>query len=142
MSISVKHATVKPGAEITVDIAISNASTQGIHIWRARSGPTPYTFVVADRNGKAAPLTPMGQSIADGTFVFKGRNGETRVIGGGNGSSAPVAAGATLNDSVVISDLVDLSRPGRYTLRLKREDPHTRLPVESNSVILTVAELE
>jgi hypothetical protein len=142
MSISVKQATVKSGSETTIDIAITNVSGKEIQVWRARSGPPPYTFLVTDRKGKAAPLTPMGEAIRNGTFVFKGKNGETRYMGGGSGSFAPVAGGATVGDALVITDFVDLSRPGRYTIRLRREDPYTKVSVESNSIVLTVTQPE
>lgn len=142
MSIGVKQNTVKSGSETTIDIVITNVSSKEIQVWRARRGPPPYTFLVTDGRGKAAPLTPMGEAIRNGTFVFKGKKGETRYMGGGSGSFALVAPGATADDALVISDFVDLRQPGRYAIRLRREDPYTKVSVESNSIMLTVTHPE
>jgi hypothetical protein len=134
--------TVKSGSETTIYIAITNVSGKEIQLWRARRGPSPYTFLVTDGKGKAALLTPMGEAIRNGTLVFKDKNGETRYMSGGSGSFVPVAAGATLGDTLVISDFVDLSQPGRYTIHLRRDDPYTEVSVESNTTILTVTQQE
>jgi hypothetical protein len=101
-----------------------------------------YTFKVLGPDGKPAPLTPIGQAIVKGGGYFKGKKGETRLIGGGSVFSTVVAPGRTLHDSVVLSDYVDLSQPQRYTIYVQRTDPPTKLVVDSNTTTLTVAKQE
>jgi hypothetical protein len=138
MSISVERSTVHPGAEVAVKVALINTSDQEIHIYRARSGPPLYRFSVTDQKGNPAPLTPLGQAILAGKMGYTNEKGETRILTG-SGASSPVAPGAKLYDEFSISYYVDLTQPNRYTIRLMRVDPYTKLVVESNAIILTVA---
>ncbi|MGA2148618.1 MAG: hypothetical protein ABSH49_27055 [Bryobacteraceae bacterium] len=142
MSIRLKESTARAGSEIIVDIDLTNKSSKEIRFYLPANGPFLYTFKVFDRNGKPAPLTPIGQAIASGTGVYKGKKGETRLIFGGSTFSAVVAPGGTLHEVVVLSDYVDLSQPNQYTIRLERTDPYTKLVVASNATTLTVTKQE
>ncbi len=137
MIISLKQNTVAPGAQAILNVDITNTSDKEVQLFKSRSGRTPYSFQVLDRNGKSAPLTPEGRSTLNGQSVVRDEKGNVRLLVG-TGGAVPVAPGGTLHDEVVVTDY-DLSQPGEYTIRLRRTDPATKLTVTSNTVTLVVA---
>ena len=139
MSIKSQQTAVDPGSEVIIDVDLINVSSQEIQIIRVGSGPPQYTFEVLDRDGKAAPLTPLGEAMASGKNCWRGRNGEMRCFAGGSVSSNRLSPGGKLHDLFCLSAYVDLSQPSQYTVRLERTDPYTHLRVESNTISLTVA---
>jgi hypothetical protein len=139
MSIRLKQSVAKPGSTVTVDIDLTNTSDNEIVFFLPASAPLLYKWNVTTTEGTPAPLTPIGNALAHGTFAFKGKNGETRIIAGGSVFSARVEPGKTFRDTIEISNYVDLSRPDDYQIRLQRTDQYTNIPVESNTVTLTVA---
>jgi hypothetical protein len=139
MSIRLKEKVTKPGSTITLDIDLTNTSDNEIVFFLPASAPLLYKWNVMTREGSPAQLTPVGNALAHGAFVFKGKNGEARLIGGGSVFSARVQPGKTLQDSIELSTYVDFSQPDEYKIRLQRTDQYTNIIVESNTVSLTVA---
>lgn len=143
MSIALKQTTVDPGAEVIINVEMTNLSSKEIQILRVGSGPPQYAFKVFDQNGKAAPLTPLGEAMVNGRACYTGRSGETRCISGGSSvSQNRIAPGDKWLDAFPLSYYVDFRQPGQYTVRLERRDPYTKLLVESNRVSLTIAKRE
>lgn len=140
MSIALRQNTVDPGAEIILNVELTNVSSKEVQVLRVGSGPPQYAFKVLDQNGKAAPLTPLGTAMVNGRLCYRARSGETRCIIGSSISENHIAPGEKWPDAFPLSEYVDLGQPGQYTIRLERTDPHTKRLVESNSVTLTVAE--
>jgi hypothetical protein len=138
MKIWLKERTAKPESKVVVDIDLTNTSNREIQFFVPLSGPFLYKLNVSTGDGSPAPLTPIGKAVASGRFTYKGRDGETRVIAGGSVTSARVAPGKVLHDTIILSDYVDLSQPDQYTIRLERTDPYTNLRVQSNATTLTI----
>jgi hypothetical protein len=138
MSIGLKDGTVRPGSEILVTVDLTNTSGARIELWRARTGPPPYTVQVLDRAGRAARLTPVGAAFRKGEAAVR-ENGKIVRVFPGSGEFVIVAPGETVKDWVSIGNQFDLSQPGAYTIRLERTDLATKLPVKSNAVTVTVA---
>ena len=142
MSIRLNQSTINPGAEVILEIDLTNTSGKDIRIVRLRYGPPLYGFKVFDRDGRAAPLTPRGEAVVNGKSCWKGKNGETRCVMGGSASDQLVAPGGTAHDAFCLSDYVDLSQPNEYSVQLQRRDPYTKLLVDSNTISLTVGRRE
>ncbi|MGC4054128.1 MAG: hypothetical protein QM757_34010 [Paludibaculum sp.] len=122
-----------------VDVEMTNTSSREIELISV-SGPPLYVFTVLDRNGRAAPLTSLGEAVVSGKACYKGKSGETRCFLGGSTFGHPVVPGANLHDVFALSSCVDLSQPNQYSVRLERPDPYTKLTVRSNTITLTVAD--
>jgi hypothetical protein len=142
MSIALQQKTLGPGTEVIIDVELTNVSKKEIQILRVGSGPPQYAFKVLDQNGKAAPLTPLGEAMVNGRPYYTASNGETRCITGSNISQNRIAPDDKWRDAFALSYYVDFRQPGQYTVRLERSDPYTKLVVESNSVNLTIAKRE
>jgi hypothetical protein len=138
MNISLKNGTVRPSSEVPITVELTNTSGAQIELWRARTGPPPYTVEVFDRAGKAAPLTAVGSAFRKGEAAVRENGKAVRVFPGG-GSFIKIAPGETVKDWLFIENQFDLSPPGTYSIQLERIDPATKLPVKSNTVTLTVA---
>lgn len=140
INISFTSETVKPGAEVQVSVNVTNTSAEPISLWRARTGPPPYTVEVFDRAGKGARLTPVGAAFRRGDLVIREQGKPQRIIPDGSGAFVAIAPGETAKDVVLLSQQVDLRQPGAYRIRLERVDPATKVRVKSNTLTLTVAE--
>jgi hypothetical protein len=136
--ISRTQSTAAPGSEVAIDVELTNVADKEIQIVRV-SGPPIYTFEAVDQNGKAAPLTPVGEAIASGRNCWKGKKGEMRCFAGGSAFVQRVAPGGKAHDEFVLSAYADLSAPNQYTVSLERIDPYTNLIVKSNAISVTVA---
>jgi Gram-negative bacterial TonB protein C-terminal len=137
MTIGLKANTVKPGSEVSIDVELRDVSGKEIQLVRVRTGPPLYSFKVLDQNGRPAPLTPLGEAIASGKNCYQGKNGEMRCLVG-SASFDAVAPGKRLPDVFRLSDYVDLNQPSRYTVRLQRTDPYSKLQVNSNTIVIIV----
>jgi hypothetical protein len=139
MAVDLKPATVKPGAEVLLDIRLTNISDEPISLWSARRGPPVYAVEVLDREGKPAPLTPVGRAFRRGEMGYRDATGRLRLIAGGSGHFVHIAPGESGKDFFLVSAIVDLRAPGAYRIRLERVDPVTKVCVRSNTVTLNVA---
>lgn len=142
MSISLEQKPFDPGTEVIIDVELTNASKKEIQILRVGSGPPRYAFKVLDQNGKAVPLTPLGEAMVNGRACYTASNGRTRCITGSNILRNRTASGDKWRDAFPLSYYVDFRQPGQYTVRLERTDPYTKLLVQSNSVNFTIAKRE
>jgi hypothetical protein len=137
MGIGLSEGTVKRGSDVLVTVNLTNTSATAIQLWRARSGPPPYTIRVCDHEGRATPMTAAGRAFQKGQMSVSEEGKIVRIFSG-SGAFVTIAPGGTVEDWVSIEDKVDLSQPGAYTIQLERIDPATKLPVKSNTVSLTV----
>ena len=137
LSISLDHSTVAPNAEVAINVTITNLSEKEMFLFRTSRGMPPYRFSIVDQKHRPVPLTRLGQALVDGRTEYTNEKGERRVMLGG-GAPKAVPPKGELNDLFPISYFVHLSRPGRYTIRLQRQDPYTELAVESNPITLIV----
>jgi hypothetical protein len=137
MRISIKDGTAKVGTEIQITVGLTNTSAGQIELWRAYSGPPPYTVLVLDHAGKAAALTPVGIAFQKGEAAVR-ENGKVVRVFPSNGTLVRIAPGETATDAIAIQRQFDLSQPGTYTVQLERTDHATNLLVKSNAVSLTI----
>lgn len=141
MAVELRSSTVKPGAEVWLDIRLTNVSDELISLWSVRRGPPVYAADVLDREGKPAPLTEVGLAFRRGDMVVRREaDGRVRMIVGGSGRSVVIAPGESGKDFFLVSEIVDLRAPGTYWIRLERVDPATKVTVRSNTVTLNVAD--
>lgn len=121
LAISADHRTAKAGAKVVVHIAITNTSDKPIAL---HAEIEDYGFMV--------DVTAVGH----GTALDTDRGREWKKNGGMRGvTSGPgflLNPGETTNGPLVISDLYDLSRPGKYSVQVSRG------AVKSNAITLTV----
>jgi hypothetical protein len=134
MRVSSKERTVKPGAEITLDVEISNVTEKEIGV---ASWSQPYTFEVLSQTGRPAPLTQRGRLILGRERVVE--NGKIRMQAGGSTWLLRIAPSGTHRDQVIITELFDMRLPGEYIIRLRRADTETSQLVTSNEVRVRVA---
>lgn len=138
MSIKLKESSVRANSQVSVVVELTNTSTERIWLWRARSGPPPYTVRVLDHEGKAGVLTAEGKAFQSGESVVRDDRGKIARAFPGGGEQVAVSPGESVADSISIGDLFDLGQPGEYTIQIERVNPVTNLLARSNVIILTV----
>ena len=132
MVISAVQNSVKPGSDVRIKVDIKNTSTQQIRLFRSKyDDGRPYKIEVSDEEGGAARLTKFGRKVL--------KNEGYGTIDFGGGGHIALAPGATLGDDLLISDLFDLTVPGKYTVQLQRLD-EAGTAVKSNTITITVTE--
>lgn len=138
---------VKIGSDIRIDITIKNTSDHEIDLPRSVRTDLGEWFTdveVSDEKGNAMPETKYYRVLRgkdtydneprpDGKFAPK-----VQQTFGLSGYS--VKPGANLRDGTVLNKLVDLTRPGKYTIRVRRRDEGTKLSVTSNTITVTLTE--
>jgi hypothetical protein len=112
------HATEKSGAKIAIEIK-GKFMSDGLD--GACTGEQPYSVDVYDASGRRAAHTDHGREV------------DTRpVVPITSCISVNVKAGTTWKDQMVVSDLYDMGKPGKYLVRVNRGDE------KSNTITLTV----
>ena len=98
--------TVKSGSKVMIQVARTNISGQAI-LFRVEPIEYRYEVVVHDAHGDMAADTDHGREVR-------------RDFGGiqYSGPAFPLPPRETMKDELVISDLYDLSRPGRYSVQV------------------------
>lgn len=121
LTISADHRSVKAGANVTIQVALTNSSEKPMPL-RAEIEDYGYMVDVTAVGYGAAPDTDRGRD-------WKRNGGERQTV---SGPMALLKPGETTKGPLVISDLYDLSRPGKYWVQVRRGD------VASNRISLTV----
>lgn len=143
-SISTPTPTIKSGAELKVYVAITNTSDYTVRIYKAL-GPDGQAEAanhidVYDAGGKQL-------SRIDGPAIQM--NGQTRHLPKRwiSRTTDEVKPGESSKDFLILSNLFDLSKPGKYTVTLRHEmrsddsDPNLKLVyATSNTIAITVTE--
>ncbi len=107
---------------------MTNTSDHKIPVFRAKSpdgdqGGWVYEAKIHNQKGAEPPETEAYPLMRDG------------IKGGGGRKLDP---GDSLKDRVNISKLFDLSKPGKYTIQLRRLDPEKQVMIDSNQVVVKV----
>jgi len=137
IAITMPFDSVKAGWLIPVSIAVRNISNHDLSlaVWDGRNQDatihTPDEFGsgigVTGSHGMPAPLTMTGHDyrdridIADGAFILE-----------------PIHPGEVLQEIRCIGDLIDVTKPGRYTIQVVLTDPTNNQLVKSNLTTVTV----
>ena len=121
LSIAARPDVVRSGEKIAIQIAMTNTSDTTIGMHRDMQDRN-YMVDVFDTSGKAMRDTERGRQ-------WKHDGGRRQVISGPMDRLRP---GDTTTGELVISDLYDMSRPGKYSVQVRR------VAVKSNIVTITV----
>jgi hypothetical protein len=144
--LSAEHDTVKAGDDVWIKMIVTNSSDQIIHI--THNAPVcEYEVQVRDAPDHMAPETDYGLQVknrhkptATG-FVMRGGKVFLPPCMKGNERTGVLAPGKSDDATVLaVSELYDLSRPGQYTIQLRRGIPKDLGGgvVQSNIITVTV----
>lgn len=133
IAISTQSDLVKAGAEILVEITLTNTSDHEIRLGKAPGNlpqaESEYSIEVRDSKGHLAPDTDYGHKVREKKIWFyRSRD------------SFNLQPGESLKDGTVITKLYDLSRQDRYTITVSRPIPEQwgKGTVKSNSINITI----
>jgi len=139
IAISTVNTVVSAGAGINLDVARTNISDVDIIVAvpaDASQRDVGFDFQIdaRDGSGNAVSRTQLGQSIlAKGLVPHAPSAGLTN-----SGVLQVLKPNGKAHQSVAISDLYDLSHPGRYTIQVQQIDRVSGALVKSNRITLTV----
>jgi len=137
VGISAAQDVVRSGSAVAVRSVVTNISDQKMwvvslgedveyHVWDSRG------FPVRRANPRVERAKLQLQVDKHGQHVIVPYNTTLR------GVWFAVQPGQTVEDDLAISELYDLTRPGKYTIRALRPDPQSHAVVKSNTITLTV----
>ena len=121
---------VQIGSDMRVTITLKNLSTKQVLIARHTGADSPefsYRIVVRDAAGREVEESAYGRGIRDERAQTAGRSIVDYVQPGG------IAV-----QTAHIGKLVNLRRPGRYTVQVSRKDSASGVTVKSNEITLSV----
>jgi hypothetical protein len=131
LNISAKDDTVRAGSEVRVKIVLTNTSNREIYIIHEKASDVGeqagFTLDVRDAGGMVVPFTRYGQLFFNHEAVTLGAP-----------SPFDLKPGKTLKDEIIVSKLFDLSKPGKYSIQVKRQDDSSTAVVKSNTITVTV----
>ena len=118
----------KVGTALNVNVSVKNISNQDIYVYRALSenmdqGGWVYFADVCAEEGDPPPPTLYEFIVARSV---------------GSGGYIKLTPGKSSTDHVNVSKLYDLSRPGKYRIKLQRFDVQTKSLVMSDGITVTV----
>jgi uncharacterized protein (DUF58 family) len=131
LNISAKDDTVPAGSTVKVEIVLTNTSNRVIYIIHEKAPDAGeqagFTLDVRNADGSVVAFTRYGQKFFNHEAVFLG-------------APAPFALkpGNPLKDEIVVSKLFDLSKPGKYSIQVKRLDDSSSTEVSSNIISVTI----
>jgi hypothetical protein len=138
LSISVAHDTVKAGSPIVVKIQFKNISDHDISRVVRPEGAAHgellgFPPIVRDDQGKEPPLTRQGR------LIFGRQTPADRTIYSGTSvGGTAMHPGHVITPEIRLSELYDLSAPGKYTIQVWTYDDENKEKVMSNTVTVTV----
>ena len=128
LTASAKESSVKSGNAIWVDVTVENRSDHELLVGRERVGPEGdqgghiyYVDVRDDKGGKPQPT----KFLEKKSYL-------------GSGALIYLKPGKTMTDRINVCKLFDLSRPGKYNIRVYRKDTGDMTPLTANIVTVTV----
>jgi hypothetical protein len=124
ISIATEKTTVVTGADVLVDVSLTNTSNQNVEegvMYQTGIGvDTSFRFEVRDQHGKLVPKR------VDPEEGFRTGSVRFRTLG----------AGQTLIQPQPVSTIYDMRKPGKYTVQVWRPDPNYE--IKSNRITITV----
>jgi len=126
---------------VSMKLTLTNISGQDLLIMSSRTAwglEFHYTFSVRDAQGNVParrPMPPLAVVKPDATA-----SGKFELILPRSGDfGMSLKPGASDHEQFDLGESFDLTKPGKYTVQLKRKDVKTGVEVESNTVTVTVA---
>lgn len=119
---------IKAGSQVIVHITTTNTSdsTVGLEVMEV----SPYIAIVRGADGILSPETAQGRKIKE-----KQKNHLDPNFTGGR-QSVHLEPGKSITEECTVSDLYDMSQPGRYTIQLERIWGRNVVP--SNTVTVNI----
>jgi hypothetical protein len=135
--------TWKVGSDLTITIRLENVSGQKLLLRKAPGQEQGELFMdvdVEDEHGHPPPRTKYFRVLRGigGDDPARGPNEE--LLQAGSIQKKVLGPGESLTDGIVVSKLFDLSRPGNYTIRVRRHDQGSDTIVVSNTIAVTVSD--
>lgn len=143
ITISSPQNTWKAGSDVVVSISLINTSNQRIFFRKAPGQAFGERFMdveATDDQGKSLPRTKYYHGLRTEDGDGNRRQPTEELAIGGSVSKKFLKPGETLQDGIVVSKLFDLSRAGKYTIRVQRRDEGSKSLVMSNTITLTISD--
>jgi hypothetical protein len=137
VAISTPQTAVKVGAEIKIDILLTNTSNREILVTvdNGNRGEFDYTIDVLDRNGHEPHETKYFRAVLG---KDSGDPGDTSsLVVAHSAGLRQVKPGGTLKSSIDLTQLYDL-QPGQYTVRVEDIEQASQIHIRSKAIKLTV----
>lgn len=136
ITIAAPQNPVKAGSEVAVDIVVTNTSDHEIVVSRSnaekRAELSGYTVEVWDQKQRLTPESEYGLEL-------KGQGTPAGPVVTVNSDLLfTVQPGKQLKDTLIVSKLRDMSRPGTYTVQVQLSRPETGILAKSNKITVTV----
>jgi len=122
ITISSDPHTVKSGSKISLDVALKNILDRRVREPREVQS-LGFKVVVSRAEGDPPAQTDRGREWNEGGWV-------------GSGPYIPMEPGATVHRQIVVSDLYDMARPGKYLITLLLT--YLTQNITSNTITVTV----
>jgi hypothetical protein len=123
-TLSAKKSVLKSGAELKVEVAVKNSLKQDLNFAFPEGDPLTCVITVRDADGKMAPVTEQGRRLQEAHAAQQGRP-----------MAYSLHPGETQRRECAVSELYDLSHPGKYFIQVQQLD---RRSAQSNTLVLTV----
>src|SRR5271165_4183531 len=135
--------TWRIGSEVTVTVILTNTSRETVLFRKSFAQDEGELFMdveVKDDRGNPLPRTKYYRLLRQDYSSDFPRQPDEEFIAGGSVHKYFLKPAETLKDQIVVSRLFDLSRVGKYTIRVQRRDQGTKSLVTSNSITVTVSD--
>jgi hypothetical protein len=136
LRISAPPSAAKSGAEVNIQIVLTNISKHPINVSETSTG-CEFGLEVRDSRGKLALMTEQGRYADD---CYHGRG--MRITG--RNFIMTLKPGESTDDTLNISELREMARPGRYRVKVYRTIPKEMAAdggvVSSNGIVVQVEE--
>jgi hypothetical protein len=142
LSIKADSDAARPNLPVDVLVDTKNVSTHSIVLRRQERAQDPamlgsvFRIDVLDSQGNAPIETGLSQSTnnradtpPDSALMISARAA---------GTVLSIGPGEVWRNTIRVSDLYDLSKPGQYTIQVRRWDDETKTWVKSNTITVTV----
>jgi hypothetical protein len=133
--------TTFPAGHVMLDVTTKNISNHFTNQRTARDKRDSQRFYrvdVQDSQGSTPPETDFGRSVGNRGDVPPQHLGENALPGREDVRGGSYLPGDQRTETIKVDDLYDMSKPGQYTIQVRRWDDETKTWVKSNAVTVTV----
>jgi hypothetical protein len=142
ITISTPESVIKVGSEVRLDVTTKNVSNQTIYMFFSTAPGRDPEIHLRDSKGNPVLETPYGQKV-------HGTDPNRRPFSGSVfGYQETLKPGETFEEKLNLSEEYDLSKPGEYTIQVRRHDvlseddlkskSRTVAFVKSNTITITI----
>lgn len=130
ITISAPQNVIKAGNGVWIEVTITNTSNRELLV-QERNPATDYEIDVRDDRGAAVPETDHGPKLREAPMIPM----NSRNLG------IHLQPNESTKENITLTDLYDLSHPGKYTMQVQRVLPKELGPgyVKSNVITITLA---